>query len=107
MKESSYNSDKHKRFIESLKCIIYHNGECEGDVICHHVGGLKWFGTIKKHNDYLTVPLCMKHHRYVHDIGQNSFGDEYFICWEWEIIRCLMERLRGLEDGINGSRPRY
>jgi len=97
MKESLFKSEKHRRFVESLPCIIAHQGGCSGDVICHHVGGLHWTGSIKRQNDYLSCPMCVFHHEEVHRIGKGSFEEKYAVVWRNEIIKVLMRRIKKLE----------
>ena len=66
-------------FIRSKPCLV-----CNAMSVPHH---LKTFGTGKKCDDWLTVPLCPKHHtasdKSVHSMGEKRFC-EYWGVNVWE-----------------------
>jgi hypothetical protein len=58
--------------VRGMKCIVPHCEERKTDP--HHVfaGGM---GT--KTSDYNVIPLCREHHRWLHDLGKETFRKQY------------------------------
>lgn len=68
-------------YIRNQKCLV-NDPECLGDITYHHTHG--------KVFDYLTVPLCVRHHiPGVHTLGTDTFQKWYMIDFQIEIIRLL------------------
>jgi len=83
---------KQKREVDKkyLKFIRQHSCRCGvgcmGVVAAHHVKTRGAGGS-----DYETIPLCVKHHAAVHKMGIETFQELYFINFDREIIRLLIE----------------
>lgn len=67
------------KFVRSQVCAAYSN-ECEGVTEAAHLGTT---GRGMKTSDYLTVPLCTRHHGLSHSVGISTFqANEGVNLWE-------------------------
>jgi len=77
----------HLAFVRSHECLI-HDGKgnrCNGTPVqAHHLTFLGGQGMRTKECDNKTVPLCFKHHRNLHDIGERKFWENWGIDAEQE-----------------------
>lgn len=63
------------RYVCSLPCAVGGEGdECLGDVVGHH---LRSVGAGGRDAGNLS-PLCVRHHRMIHDMGPKRFDDRFF-----------------------------
>lgn len=63
------------RYVATLPCAVMGEGDdCEGKVTGHHI---KSVGAGGKDAGNLT-PLCVRHHRMIHDIGPKRFDERFF-----------------------------
>lgn len=75
IKPRRYENAKHLNYVREQPC-LFPMYECSGGIEAHHLlrpwsGGR---GTGRKANDRNVVPLCAKHHRALHDHGnEDSF----------------------------------
>ena len=85
-KTPKFRSEKHLKFVRSLPCIVCAGMPCDAAHIRVFTDG----GTSLKPSDHYTVPLCRKHHRMQHHIGELSF-------WDGEdVVRKLIVFAQGL-----------
>lgn len=70
-------SEKYKEFIRTFPCEI-HDLSCEGDVIPHHARMKGSAGMGEKPPDCYCIPLCVKHHREIHNKGVLTFFNKYY-----------------------------
>ena len=70
-------------WIKTQSCAIS-NANCIGDIVAHH-SSTKGAGG----SDYLTIPLCIHHHRLVHQMGRYSFQSLFSISFTTRIIQLL------------------
>ena len=95
---------KYKDWINNQKCLCHTNYafECNGDVCGHHVKTKGMGGKRNPEFDYKNlVPLCHKHHMYVHNKGKKAFFNRYSILLEetavklydkWASIQSIIDR---------------
>lgn len=71
-------------------------GGCEGDTVPHHEGPSPMGGKV---SDFLTVPLCFRHHRIFHDTGK---------LWPWDAVGTRFAMLewqaRSLSEWLEAGR---
>lgn len=66
---------KYLSFIREQRCLVGY--VCTGDIVYHHTKTRGAGGS-----DYLTIPLCHKHHVEVHQVGVKTFQEIYNIDFE-------------------------
>jgi len=76
------------KFIRRHSCLC--GVECMGKVEAHHTTTRGAGGS-----DYKAIPLCIKHHYTVGNMGIETFQENYFINFDTEIIRLLIEYIKG------------
>ena len=81
----------YKSYIISKPCLVWNN-ECLGDIVAHHSVSRGSGGS-----DYKAVPLCMRHHNDVHNIGWLTFQEYYNINFDKEIIRLLIGYIKKIK----------
>lgn len=83
-KEPRYEWEGHLEFVRQYKCLVCTNCPCDP----HHI---IFKGSANNHaGDYLTVPLCRKHHAELHNMGTNEeFERKYVVHFHSSIIRIL------------------
>ena len=80
---------KYLEFIRECPCIAclvtteFNIIECDP----HHVNEKGKGGIGTKCSDYRAIPLCHAHHVEVHQVGRDSFADEYGLDYETVISR--------------------
>lgn len=71
-----YTNEKHLSNVREFNCLLESFGRCEGHICAHHL--LKpWNGkrgTGLRANDRNVVPMCAKHHTYLHDKHGNELA---------------------------------
>lgn len=83
-----FHSDERVHWLQSFGCCVPHCARADAQV--HHVRTRGAGGTWRD-----TVPLCVKHHRELHDIGRDTFAARHdvdlhgqarkFVSW-WERV---------------------
>ncbi len=74
--------EEHKRFIRSLPCVICGDAtttECAHVRMADARAGKPITGMGTKPADHWTVPLCGRHHRRQHEVGEAHFWSSYGI----------------------------
>lgn len=73
--------ESHLRRVREMSCAICHSPESDPDHL-----QLKSQGR----NDYSCIPLCRKHHRERHDLGNQQFQEKYRIDLQSALIATLI-----------------
>lgn len=94
-KNKTKRSDKYKRFIRSLGCLICGRRGSE----CHHEP-LFGRGTGIKGPDKESIPLCQEHHAERHVIGRSTFFKKYGVDMAEE-VKYYQELYKTLERKWN------
>lgn len=79
---------KNKSYLEFIKgevCCVFH--QHSGQVVPHHCGK-SHKGVGQKCDDTETVPLCVKAHAEVHQIGKSKFQEKYHVDFNELISIC-------------------
>lgn len=75
-------NDRHLDFIRSLPCVCCGNN-IESEAAHLRMGelaiGKRYTGKSEKPSDCWTIPLCGKHHREQHSMGEAAFWERYDI----------------------------
>ena len=79
--------EKHLAHIRTLPCLI-----CEMSSEVHHVRTYWNAGMGMKPPDRMTLPLCRKHHRQLHDGGERRFWDKHKYNEHEEILKIIIGR---------------
>jgi len=76
-----------KRYLEYIKTLpcLCKSSECLGDIAPHHTSTKGAGGS-----DYLTVPLCGKHHNEAHWMGIKTFQRLHSLGFQSTIIKQLI-----------------
>ncbi len=82
---------KYLEYIKTLPCACK-DETCVGEIAPHHTTTKGAGGS-----DYLTVPLCAKHHTQCHDMGRYSFQRKLGVSFD-EIVNKCQKDWRG-SDG--------
>ena len=85
-------------YIRSLRCLCY-GPECTGDVAPHHAKSVGAGGS-----DYLTIPLCARHHAEAHQSGLSSLEYRHHFDRQTAIIRFLIGYIQRALRPAEGSR---
>ena len=98
-----YNSEKWLDRIRGQECVmasklspemVRDGYGCCGKVSPHHMGHGYYKGSIKRHHDFSTIPLCFRHHRQIEDMGRPSFENFYSLELRDVLIDILVEATR-------------
>ena len=76
------------KFIRKHSCLC--GVGCMGRVEAHHTTTRGAGGS-----DYKALPLCAKHHSAAGGYGKDTFQNRYFMDFDKEIIRLLIEHIKG------------
>ena len=72
-KQKPFRIKDYTDWVKSFPCSVCATDQC---IEPHHLKGHGHSGT-RKADDRLTMPLCSKHHRELHDHGYQSFDKKY------------------------------
>jgi len=86
-KTKSFRSEKYKKYVRSLPCIVC-GYPCSEP---HHVRSASNAGTGVKPSDLWAVPLCQLHHAEFHHYGKETFYSRHGL----DIYKVLFETIKG------------
>ena len=73
-KQPPFKSQRYLRWVRTLPCSICGTDQ---NIEAHHIIGHNLSGMGMKPHDTLTMPLCQKHHKELHDNGAETFDRKY------------------------------
>lgn len=88
-RESEKEDREHLKFVRREPCLIFMQHVCKGQVQPHH---FPHRGTRTLWHDRLTVPLCMRAHVLIHNIGETRFQRRFGVDLKAEIARIWAAR---------------
>ena len=91
-KEKTFKSEKYKKYVRSLPCIIC--GYPTSDP--HHIRTANNSGTGKKPSDTWVIPICSLHHAEAHQFGKDTFYKRHGV----DIYKVLFETVKGYVEDI-------
>ena len=93
--------DSHREFVRAVGCLLARSG-CAYTVEVHHVKSRAAGGTYRD-----LVPLCLYHHRSVHDMGRDTFAARHDIDLAAEAAHLFERhyRERGVCSNWDGDHP--
>ena len=89
-KKKTFRSEKYKKYIRSLPCVICNYPASEA----HHVRIDGNAGTGMKPSDTYCVPLCPLHHAELHQFGKDTFFDRHGI----NVYKLLFKTVKGFVE---------
>jgi len=95
-KPKTERSEKYKAYIRTYPCLICQ----QTPVDPHHI---EKAGTGIKGSDYMTVPLCRKHHNQVDEMGVDTFEKHYNICLVTEACKLHIPYMELLEKELSNK----
>jgi hypothetical protein len=91
-------------YIKAQCCMVRRPPQCLGDVTWHHV--VARGQRQSKRNDFLTVPLCARHHAEIEQVGIEKFQRTHDLnVWKeiaWYLVAFIVEH--GLVSMVLGKR---
>ena len=75
------------KFVRKHSCLC--GVGCIGRVEAHHTNTRGAGGS-----DYKAIPLCVLHHADIDNLGKKTFQNRYFMSFDKEIIRLLIEYIK-------------
>ena len=83
-KAKPVDDPEYREYVRSLVCYVCAHGK---PVEPHH---METGGTGMKGSDYSCVPLCTRHHREAHDVGKETFEEQYKLSLWRGVARTLI-----------------
>jgi len=76
----------HLAHIRTLDCIVCFNPE----TVAHHIRTPWSAGVGMKSNNFLTLPMCHKHHQELHNVGEERFWKSHNINQFEQVIKIII-----------------